>query len=256
MKDQGMRWATGACVYSEVQSDGWLGVQVGLFGDEKAGAPPFVSLHPYGFTSWPMDPDDADACQALIGYEGDQGYALPLGDGRVQPKLPPKKSGGSAQYGSDGSFCLLDPETNTWTVYQPVDFDSQGTPTKAHLFQIGKDTNGKRCITLLHADGPALSILEGGKRSVVIKNAASDAFVEVNDDGIVLNGKVSIKGGLKALEGTGVTPLARAAELTAWAALVQTALTQLAAYVNGLAPGSVVVPAPLAPSVASTTLAG
>jgi hypothetical protein len=254
-RDEFLNWDRSEIEGSEVDEQGWLTVQVNAYGEGAARSG--MLLHsPYGLLGRPPDPDDKGACKALTAREGDQDHAIATVDLRVLKKLPRPKKGGSVQFGADGGFGSFDPEEHTWTLYIPVEFDSAGTPTKAHLLQIGKDTNGKRCITLLHADGPAISIVEGGKKSVVIKNAASNAYVEVNDDGIVLNGKVTIKGGLKADEGAGVAPVARSTELLTWAMQVNATLTALAAYVNGLAPGSVPPTLPLAPSVASFTLGG
>lgn len=250
-----LAWDRSEVEGSEVDEQGWLSVQVNAYGEGAARSGALL-LSPYGMLGRPLDPDDEGACKALTAREGDQDFAIATVDLRVLKKLPAPKKGGSLQFGSDGGFGSFDPEEHTWTLYIPTDFDSDKKATKAHLLQIGKDTNGLRCITLLHADGPAISILEGGKNSIVIKNASSKSYVEVNDDGIVLNGKTVIKGGLKADEGAGVAPLARSTELLAWATQVNVSLTALAAYVNGLAPGSVPPTLPIAPSVASFTLSG
>lgn len=255
MRAQCMVWDGGVCQGSAYE-EGFPVASPDLYGEEASGGHAMLLQHPYGFLGRPADPDGNGACQALYAWEGSQGHVIPTLDKRVLEKLPENKKGGSVQYGFDGGFGQFNPETHTWTLYIPTDFDGNGTPTKAHLLQIGKDTNGKRCVTLLHADGPAITILEGGKKSVVIKNAASDAFLEVNDDGIVLNGKTTIKGGLKAAEGAGVVPVARATELATWATQVTASLAALAAYVNGIAPGSVPPTGPLLPTVASTTLSG
>lgn len=256
MKTGVLRWDAGTAQGSEY-SEGFLTVQPDFYGEAGSGGEGGVVQLPYGFLSRPLDPDDDGACQVLHAYEGDQLHVQPTTDKRVIDKLPQLPKGASIQFGADGGFGQFDPETHTWTLYIPTDFDGAGTPTKAHLFQIGKDANGKRCVTLLHADGPGISILEGGKKSVVIKNAASNAYVEVNDDGIVLNGKVTIKGGLLSSEGAGVTPVARAAELLTFATALAVTVNALVAKVNALPPTSTIpVVAPLSPSVASSALSG
>ncbi len=254
-KDDIFRWDRSEAEGSEFDEQGWLTVQVNAYGSAAARSG-MLAHAPYGFLGRPLDPDDEGSCKVLTAREGDQDHAIATVDLRVLKKLPQPKKGGSVQFGSDGGFGEFNPESHTWSLYIPVEFDGAGKPTKAHLLQIGKDTNGLRCITFLHADGPAISILEGGKRSIVLKNAASNAFIEVNDDGVVLNGKTTIKGGLKADEGAGVEPVARSTELLSWAAQVNASLTALAAYVNGLVPGSVPPTLPLPPSVASFTLSG
>lgn len=260
MKTGVLRGDAGVCMGSEYAAageGGFLTVQPDFYGEGDSGGAGGIVQHPYGFLGRPSDGDGDGSCQALYFYEGDQLHVIPTQDSRTLAKLPALKKGGSAQYSSDGQFGSFDPETHTWTLYIPTDFDDAGTATKAHLLQIGKDTNGKRCITLLHADGPAITCLEGGKKSIVIKNAASDAFVEVNDDGITLNGKLTVKGGLKSAEGSGVVPLARATETATWAAAAVVVINALVAKVNALVPVAPVAPlVPLDPAVASATLSG
>lgn len=256
MKQAVLRWDGGTALGSEYDN-GFLTVQPDFYGEGASGGAGGIVQHPYGFLGRPADPDGDGSCQALCAYEGDELHVIPTQDARALAKLPSLSKGGSVQYGSDGGFASFDPDTHTWTLYIPTDFDASGTPTKAHLFQIGKDTTGKRCVTLLHADGMAITMLEGGKRSVVIKNAASDAYFEVNDDGITLNGKTTIKGGLTANEGASVVPVARAAEVSAWAAQVLATVNALVVKVNVLAPSAPVTPlTALAPTVASSTLSG
>lgn len=221
MKIGVLRWDAGVAVGSEY-SGGFLTVQPDLYGEEKSGGEGGIVQHPFGFLGRPADPDGEGSCQALHAYEGDQLHVLPTQDARALAKLPELKKGGSVQYGIDGGFGSFDPETHTWTLYIPTDFDAAGTPTKAHLLQIGKDTNGKRCVTLLHADGPAISILEGDKKSITLKNAASNAYVEVNDDGIVLNGNVSLVGGLVAGNAATAKPLTTATELGVYLTALET----------------------------------
>jgi hypothetical protein len=255
-RDEFLNWDRSEIEGSEVDEQGWLTVQVNAYGEGAARSG--MLLHsPYGLLGRPPDPDDKGACKALTAREGDQDHAIATVDLRVLKKLPRPKKGGSVQFGSDGGFGSFDPEEHTWTLYIPVEFDSTGTPTKAHLYQIGKDTNGLRCVTLLHSDGQGLSMLSGGKRSAVLKNAASNVYIEVNDEGIVLNGKVTIKGGLKSDEGAGVVPLARSNELLAWTAALTTALNAVIAKVNALPPVTTIPPVlPLSPSVASFSMSG
>lgn len=258
MKTGVLRWDAGTAQGSGY-SDGFLTVQPDFYGEGGSGGEGGVVQLPYGFLSRPLDPDEDGACQVLHAYEGDQLHVQPTTDKRVIDKLPRLPRGASIQFGADGGFGQFDPETHTWTLYIPTDFDGAGTPTKAHLFQIGKDANGKRCVTLLHADGPGLSILEGGKKSVVIKNAASNVYVEINDDEVVINGKSTFRGGIAEMVGanplTAVpTPLARAPDLLTWAASLVATINALVTKVNALPPTSAIPPVPpLPPTVASGT---
>ena len=188
MRTSYLRWDAGVCQGSEY-SEGFLTVQPDFYGEEASGGAGLAVQAPYGFLSRPLGPDDEGACQVLYAWEGSEGHALLGADARVLGKLPTLKKGGSMQFGSDGCFGEFNPETHTWTLYIPVAFDSAGEPTKSHVITVGKDGNGDRFIGIVHADGMGISMLEGDKNSVVIKNKAGDSFIELNDDGILLNGK-------------------------------------------------------------------
>lgn len=253
-----LAWDRSEVEGSEVDEQGWLSVQVNAYGEGAARSGALL-LSPFGMLGRPLDPDDDGACKALTAREGNQDFAIATVDLRVLKKLPAPKKGGSVQFGADGGFGSFDPEEHTWTLYIPVEFDSEGTPTKAHLYQLGKDTNGLRCVTLLHADGPGLSILSGGKRSLVLKNAQSTAYIDVNDDGLMFNGVSMFRGGIAEMVGpdplTAIpTPLVRAPALIAWAASLVVTINALVAKVNALPPVTTIplVP-PLPPTVASGT---
>lgn len=251
-------WDRSEAEGSEFDEQGWLTVQTNAFGAGAARSG-MLAHAPYGFLGRPMDPSDEGSCKVLTAREGDQDHAIATLDLRVLKKLPRVQKGGSIQFGSDGGFGEFNPETHTWSLYIPVEFDDAGTPTKSHLLQIGKDPNGLRCVTLLHADGQGMSMLSGGKKSVVLKNALSNAYYEVNDDGLVLNGKAMFRGGVLEMVGldplTAVpTPLARAPDLLTWATAVLAVVNALVAKVNTLVPAAPVPPlTPLPPTVASGT---
>lgn len=257
-RDEFLSWDRSEIEGSEVDEQGWLTVQVNAYGEGAARSG--MLLHsPYGLLGRPPDPDEEGACKALTAREGDQDHAIATVDLRVLKKLPRPKKGGSVQFGADGGFGSFDPEEHTWTLYIPVEFDSEGTPTKAHLLQIGKDTNGLRCVTLLHSDGQGLSMLSGDKQSAMLKNAASNVYLEVNDDGLTFNGVSMFRGGIAEMVGldplTAIpTPLARAPDLITWAASVVVTINALVAKVNALPPTSTIPPVPpLPPTVASGT---
>jgi hypothetical protein len=252
-----LKWDAGQITASTPDPDGgpWCLTQVNTYGD--AGGQPMLAHYPYGHYARPLDPgDDGDACQALYCYEGDQGHVWPTLDTRALEKLPPLNKGASVQYGSDGGFAQFDPKTNTWTVYQPVEFDGEGTPTKAHSITVGKAGDGSPILSLIHANGMGLLMQDDGKNSVTLKNAPGTAGLFTDDDGqLALVGALRITSGFSAGSPAAV-PLARApevltwatavvAQVNAWALNVVTTVNAAVTAVNGLAPGS--VPAPLAP---------
>lgn len=216
----GLAWDIGTCTVT-TYVDGELVGQVSRY--SGAGGAPYQVHSPYGFRSRPTDPDsDGVGAQALYAIEGNEGHVWFLSDSRDDDKVPKLDKGGSVQHNALGSFGVLanksDTKDGTYTLYVPVAFDGAGKATKAHVLTIGLDGNGKRSITLLHADGMHISMLEGGKNGVVIANKANDAWIEINDDGVSINGNVKISGNL------GSGPLA-----SAWFAAVTAALTGLGA---------------------------
>lgn len=214
-------WRIGAAQFSEYDADGFLGLQFDPQGDE-GGAALLELAHPFGFAARPLDPDaDGLGCAVLVGRSGSRdGFAWLSSDPRVVGKIPELKKGGSVQYGATGTYSVIDGDDGTWTEYVPCAFDAEGTPTKAHLVQVGLDANGERAISIIHADGMALTMLD---ERVVIANKAGDAYIEIGPDGIVLNGNVKLNGGVD-IGGTGGQPLVNATAFAVWWTALQTAV--------------------------------
>jgi hypothetical protein len=98
-------------------SNGLLEAQVTPIGrNGTASSVGAETYHPYGFIGRPADPvNDAqgnitNGCHVLFFYEGNTLHCLPLHDPRYQPPALPK--GGSAQYGSGGSYTTHDDQGN------------------------------------------------------------------------------------------------------------------------------------------------
>jgi hypothetical protein len=207
----------GMCVTSVYDDDGFVGIQCDVFGEAESGMPPFDAVHPYGFEGRPLDRDAALAgAEALYWFDGPEGHVMPLGDSRGAGYLPQLSKGSSRQYSALGQFMLLDYDAETATLYTP--FDSQ---TKAHVLTMGKDGNGKPYVGIVQSEGLALLMLED---SLVIKNAAGDAYIELNSTGIVLNGNVKLVGGLDVGGGTAL-PLLIGTLFQAWWSALSATLT-------------------------------
>lgn len=107
-------WDIGIPTFSENDADGFVGVQVGVYGtDNKSSGCPAGEVHtPYGFYCRPLDPTiDADgnldptkSGQALYAWQGGQLHLIPLQDPRVVPNLPPLGKGEAMLYGREGQF--------------------------------------------------------------------------------------------------------------------------------------------------------
>lgn len=184
-----MRWHFGSVTFSEYDEDGFLGVQCDVFGEIDSGMPPFESLGTYGFANRPPDPGDDGASTVLYFYKGDQAFAIPFGDPRRTPSLPPLKKGSSLQYCDRPSFDMHDGEDGTKTVY--VEYPDGST---AHLFTIGFDANGEPVIELIAGSGAGLSIIDG---RVTLRNDAGDGYLEVGPNETINNGSLKVSGDVK-----------------------------------------------------------
>lgn len=127
--------------YSEVDANGFIGIQFDAFGEEKSGMPAVEAHHPFGFMSRPVDPDvDADGapkfgCNVLVGWDGDEAHAWVLADPRSRLVLPTLLRGESIQYGAAGNFvrCHLDGRVSVFTT------DDGTTTGKTVAFQVKPD---------------------------------------------------------------------------------------------------------------------
>lgn len=199
---------------TEYDANGFLGVQVDAYGEadtdgKPPGLPSVEAWHPYGAYGRPPDPDVDDggnikfSCATVTLWEGkSEAYALFLNDPRVQPKLPLLPKGGSATYGADGSFASFNPDTHTWTLYIPYEFDGSGTATKAHVVTVGKDGNGKPIVEMAHGNGQAITMLGD---NLVMSGKGGTNYIEISESGGTLNGVWKIVGNIT--DSTGVSLL-------------------------------------------------
>ena len=243
-----MKWDLGIATFSEYDPDGFIGVQADLYGEDKAGSPPFEGHSPFGFISRPLDPTlDAageptgQSCSILYAWEGSRGHAWLLGDSRITPTLPQLPKGSGCLYGATSgnkaSFYLVTGSTTggaSHIAYAPYSFDSSGNPGKAHSFQLLVDAAGNESVQLIHGNGMAITMTAGGANSVVIKNASGSVYVEINDSGLVFNGNAVLNGSLAAGNPaaqsgvpTQLTTIALLASLAAYQATVSAAIAAL-----------------------------
>lgn len=203
----------------------------------------YEMVQPHGLLSRPMDPDvDADGnvtvgAGLLTAEHGHEGFAMPTTDPRILDKIPELPKGSTVLYASNGANVYLDAQTGDLTVLVPY---AEGSTSKAHslTFDIAN-----KSIQLRHGDGMGVAITAGGKNSVVVSNKAANAYVEVNDDGIVLNGNVqqngsAVVGNIPAAQGV----LLGGPEWVAFKAAVDANFVALQALLPSLAPtGPIVV---------------
>lgn len=208
-----------AVVLSDYDEDGYPVIQHDAFGEEQSGVQPLEMHHMWGFYGMPHSGErdalgalnPAKCAQVLTGWSNELGYAFPLGDPRLMTKLPQAGGGGSIQYGgrlAQPSFAFIDGNTGSYQIYVPYSFanaTNDAVPMKASGFAINVRRSGQETIEIVHGDGMSITMSAEGK-SMVLKNAAGDAYIELNEEGITLNGNVKITGALD-IGGPGAVPL-------------------------------------------------
>lgn len=264
----------GVAVFSERDTDGFVNISYDGYQppNQKAGIGAVEAHHPFGFQGRPRDPEQDSQGSPGIGatvlrfsdQNGD--HLFPLGDPRTTPKLPTVGKGGSIQYGDTGApvvpFAFFDVANGGgWQCYVPY---SGSPPTKAMTIAIDVSTPGQESIQIIHGSGMSITITAGGKNSIVIKNKAGDAYLEVNDDGTITNGNTQMVGGLAvgiptpAHPGPAPEAVARAPELVSWAASVNVTLAAIkAALAVPAGPGPLAAAVKIDPTIPVTpALAG
>jgi len=184
----GLTWDLSAVMLTDFDEHGFLRAQPLGYGGKDAQVEACEIHHPFGFVSRPNDPDLDDdgnvkpgaACTVFYAVDGNSKHAQLSHDPRSVNKYPRLKKGGSCQYGGNGSFASFDGETSTWTLYVPFEFDSAGTPTKAHLVTVGRDGNNKPLLELAHGNGQAITMLD---ESLVMSGKGGSTFIELLETG-------------------------------------------------------------------------
>jgi hypothetical protein len=227
-----------AGVVAGYAADGHAHIQHDGFGEEDSGAQPLALHHWFGFQGVPHhgtrgangEVDPERSCPLLWGYGQNDGHAWPMADPRWIAKLPQVNPGGSIQYGGklgQPSFQFFDGSSGSWQVYVPYGFSGTGTdglPSKAMSIAVNVRTPGAESVEIVHGSGMSVTMLAGGKNSVVVKNAAGDAYVEVNDDGITVNGNMKVNGAVEMANPTAAVPLVLGPQLVAYLEALELAL--------------------------------
>ena len=193
MRSRGLRWELSTAILTEYDDDGFIGVQIDPHGTQP-GMTYSELHHAFGFMARPVAPNsEGVGCNLLQAWEGDELHCWLAADPRYIAALPELSEGSSVQYSSRGAFGLLDAEEDTWTKYVPVEFNAAGTPTKAHLIQVGIDGNGKRVINIVHADGFTISMHEDD--GIQVRTLDSETFFAIKPGEITMQSqKIMLKG--------------------------------------------------------------
>ena len=93
-------------------------------------------------------------------------------------------------------------------LYCPYDFDGNGNAQKAHSV-ILDPTPGNESIIIAHANGLAITMSDDGNKALLLKNAAGDATIRVDDIGVTITAKqIVLSGGVIVGEPALAVPLA------------------------------------------------
>ena len=226
----------GLVTLTEVDADGFIGVQVDVPGEKKGGVASGEMGFPFGMFARPHDPeldadgepDPAKSAACLYGYYGDRLHCWPQTDPRFMAKLPRVKKGGNVLYGGkkeQPTFVHIDGDSGSIDVYVPYAFDGNGVAQKSMTMTFDMRASGTETIALVHGDGMAVTMIAGGKHSVTVKNKAGDAYVEVNDDGVIANGNTKLIGAIVAgSQLAPYQPLALAPPLLAYTTALEAAI--------------------------------
>jgi hypothetical protein len=226
-------------VLSEYDDDKHLGLSLDHYGEAESGGQSAEAMAPLGMLARPVDPETANdgspevASEALLMTVGDRLYAIALNDPRTMKDLPPLKKGGFITYcpaspGSFGIFDGLDPKgVNRAGSFTLSTKYTSGSNKRAHLLQMDVRTDGQEAVSLKHGEGMGLQITSGGLNSAVLRNAAGNAFVETNDEGLVFAGKVKAQGSMVVGQMAAASGLLKADTFEAYITALESAITGL-----------------------------
>lgn len=117
---RGLEWHYGNVLLTEYDADGFLGLQIDAYGDEKSGVPTFQQVHPGGVIHRPRDPDDSGRAGTLYFWEGPQGFAFSVSDPRSVADLPELAKGSTCVYAhrapGSKSYVLVDAGSGDITI--------------------------------------------------------------------------------------------------------------------------------------------
>lgn len=142
-------------------------------------------------------------------------------------------------------------------LYAPALNSGSGQPSAAHMITMDPAT-ANQSITILHAGGQAVMLTKNGE--VIVKNAAGDAYVQVDAAGITVNGNTKINGGVVMGDPSAAVPVMLAPDLLTWVGQVNAWIAATNALLGvtglpvtaGVAKAGSTTPGPTAVPIAAT----
>lgn len=141
-------------------------------------------------------------------HDDDDDTVISWRDLRLAKIFPNPKEGSIARSHYGGGFWAFDmtegnagdQKGSVYTLYVPYSF-SGGVPAKAHAISIDA---AQKTIQIVHGSGLAILMSDDG---MLIKNAAGDAYIQLNAAGITLNGNLRVTGQILVGQGGASLPV-------------------------------------------------
>lgn len=183
-----------------------------------------------GILARPRAPSADGAAQVIAAIKEDGLLPIASWDPRLSRARGNVNEGSISLVGYGGSFVGLDYDDATSSDVVTIYRLENGSPKKAHVITLSKDE-----ITILHSYGHYLVLNKLG--GIVLVNKAGTSFVQVDDEGIALNGPVKMVTGMLAGDVASAKPVVVSPDgSSAWMAQVTTAIGQIAALLNVAGP--------------------
>lgn len=201
-----------------------------------------------GFISRPMDPDDNGAAE-FVAARGDDSLTPIAGrDLRICKARGNVPKGTATMCTHTGAFVSIDNAPSgtgsVVTIYAPYEH-TDGVPAKAHAITIDTTTNNEH-VAVIHAAGHSILLTKDG--ALILKNAAGDVFVSIEDGGVTIAGPVQATTNMVIGSAVTAKQIVTDESLGLWFSQAKLAINAMAAYINGLAPGTVVPVAAASPT--------
>lgn len=191
----GMVMDLGVVTHTAYDDEGWIGVRIDGFGGDDGGLGDSELQTPFGFTSRPVDrAQNGIGCECLYAHSGNsESFAWFGKDPRFIDKCPPLAQGSSAQWASNGSFSLLDTESNSYKLYVP-------RGASAHSVTVGQASDGVDLIEFRHSSG---AMLYCAPDTGWVMRGVGNAFTSIDGDAFNVNGNSTVTGALTVGGATG-----------------------------------------------------
>lgn len=179
--------------------DGFIALRYDGAGNDNDDRPePIEALMPYGLLTMPRAHanDELPGANCIVQIGNGVAWGMACNDPRVMKRLPPLTEGSTFLYGDINhatatTFVWIDGSTGNLQLYAP-----HGSTASTLAFNVA-DANDA-IIQLLHGKGMGITMRGSGSNGITIHNRSGSAAIEINDDGVVIRGKVKVVGGVVA----------------------------------------------------------